>query len=159
MALVGESGGERDFAERRFGRGNLPVGVLDAQPPNVFADRAAEFSAKNARQVNGMNARDARHVFDRERTGKIIVQKISGSRKPARNGLFVPVRPAARGFRQNFQNQAFDRERRKSVRTLKFLTDPPSEMIDVFGLKARGLIQNRAVFADRGKTSKIELDA
>jgi len=66
MALVGKPGGERDFAERRGGRRNLPPGKFDAQTAHVFADRAAEFPAKNARQVNRMNACYTGNVFDKK---------------------------------------------------------------------------------------------
>lgn len=159
MALVGKSGGERDLAERRFGRRNLPVSKFNPQTAHVFADRAAEFPAKNARQMNRMNTRDLRDVFEHESPGKVIVQKISGSIEPARKLLFIRDGLPARGFRQNFQDQAFDRERGKSVRLLKFPINFPSEMIDIFRLQARGFLQNRRVPANRGETPEIELDA
>ena len=159
MALVGKTGGERDFAERRFGRRNLPVGKLDAQTAHVFADGAAEFPAKNACQVNRMNADNAGDVFDKKRTGKIRVQKFAGLFEPARNILFSRTGAAARGFRENFQNQTFDGERGKIVRSLKFLIKPASEIIYIFGLKTARFLQHRRVLANRRQPPEIELDA
>ena len=76
MTLVGKARRVSNRAERIFGGKNLPRGKFDAQTPDVFANRAAEFFAEHARQVNRMDVRHAGNLFQRDGFGKIRVQKI-----------------------------------------------------------------------------------
>ena len=89
MAVVAKSRRVRDFAERRVGVRNLPRRKFDAQPPDVFADRAAECFPKNAGKMNRMNTGDFDDILQNKRFCEIVMEIIFHLQEIVRNAFFA----------------------------------------------------------------------
>ena len=109
MTLIGEAGGECDFAERHITGGNLARGKIESQPAQVLADCATILLAKYASQMHRMNPDSFGDIIETKRLGEVIVKEIFRSAEPTRRGWFA-AGAKARRLSKNFEEQAFHRQ-------------------------------------------------
>ena len=114
MALIGKTRGVGDFRERKVGREKPARGEFDAQTADILADRTADFFAKDAREMHRMNVGLRRQFFERERLGKIFVQKIPRLFQPRRKLFFAAAAGCSRAPRRRRRAARLRREIRES---------------------------------------------
>jgi hypothetical protein len=115
VSLVAEARVQGDLRERVLRNLESVEGVLNAQPAHILSDRAAVAMAEGAHEVRWMNPCGGRHGFRGNLLGKVAMQEVRHCLKPAWISLTAAFRRATRQFRDQFQEQPFERERRQVI--------------------------------------------
>jgi len=102
MALIGETGAERQGSERELGGDELACGELHSQPADIVPQRAPAVLSKHARQVDRVNAGFRRDRFKREMLGEPVLKEFTHTLEPRwRVSLLRPGEHSARSSRSN----------------------------------------------------------
>lgn len=76
VALIGKSGGARDFGERRLTIDDRIDRKFKSQPPHVFGNGATMFAPEHARQMGRVHTCSFGQICKPKWLGKIIAQKL-----------------------------------------------------------------------------------
>lgn len=107
MALVAESGRQRDLAQRQVRAAKEARRMLHASKPLVVAGGAAEVTPERPGEVNRVHADACRDLADSEAVGVPVIEQFECPREPGRRGFRSVAVPQAA---EEFQTQGFDRQ-------------------------------------------------
>src|SRR5262252_665535 len=107
MALIGEASGVADLGKRGVAIEHAFASGADAQAMDVLADAFADAAAKDAGEMNGMDAGLAGEFVEREAAAVLGLQLVQDAGEPARGVAAFALR-AARDVRHDFREQALD---------------------------------------------------
>src|SRR6516225_8217431 len=107
MALVRETGRDRNLAERQVGGSELPAGEIDTQLTHVIPRGTLEVTTEDPRKVYGMNTNLRCDVVKGEVLGEASVKELAGAKQPAWRRAFQGGKAVAGGFGEDFESQPF----------------------------------------------------
>ena len=80
--MVGEARGKADVSERGFGREHLFASGADAEAVNIVADAFFGAAAKNAGEMDGMDASFAGELVEGEAAAVLGLEFVQNAGKP-----------------------------------------------------------------------------
>lgn len=107
MALVTESGGQRNIRESRTPNHKMPAGELDPLHANVVADGAIKLLSKFPRQVNRVPADGLGYYIEFDRIREVLIDEVSCPEEPPRWSSIYLIESSCELGHQ-IESQSFD---------------------------------------------------